>query len=184
MALVLGLALTLIGLGYFVHHWAYGRWSYQRRHVSLSQVYQLFVEKHESELQARLRHAGPDHRCELCNPAGGEVPPFVLTRDRDIARVRRRIALLRSETEWQDWLAGPWRTRTGPGSAGADAAPPIVSGDPPRTNPDSPLPRAGGGPVPASIGEMRAAPRASSPATGRGGGPSAPSPGEPDRSDP
>ena len=183
LGFVLGLSLILLGLGYFAYHWAYGHWSYQQSHGRLRQEYLLFVEKHESDLQAHLRHAGSDHRCEQCNPASGEVPPFVLTRDRTITEEQRRIALLRSEAGWQDWLAGPWRRRTDRSVAGWNAVLPVASEDSPRTSPNPALPMMGSGPIPSSIGKLWAAPGVRSPPTGRSGGP-LPPPSKPARKNP
>lgn len=174
LGLVLGLSLTLLGVGYFAYHWAYGHWSYQRRHVRLRQEYLLFLEKHESELQFHLSHAGPDHRCERCNPASDEAASFFQTRDRTIAEEQRRIAVLRSEADWQDWLAGPWQRRTDRSVAGWNAIFPVASENSPRTSPDPPLPSMGSGPMPSSFGAMRAAPGVRFPPTGRSGGPLSP----------
>ena len=171
LGLVLGLSLILLGLGYFTYHWAYGHWSYQGRHVRLRQEYLLFVEKHEAELEAHLRHAGPDHRCENCNPASGEVPPFVLTRDRDIAVGRRRLAILRSEADWQDWLAGPWRQRKDQSVASWNAVFPGASENSPQTSSDSPGAMEGGGLIPSDIGELRGVPMVPASPTGRSGEP-------------
>ena len=171
LGLALGLSLILLGLGYFTYHWAYGHWSYQGRHVRLRHEYLLFVEKHEFELQDLLRHAGPDHRCENCNPASGEIPPFVLTGDRDIAVERSRLAILRSEADWQGWLAGPWRRRKDQSVASWNAVFPGASENSPRTSSDSPGAMEGGGPIPSSFLKMRGIPMRSTSPTGSSGGP-------------
>lgn len=104
-----------LGVGYFIHHWAYGLFTYQRRHARLWEVYSASAQEHEALLHYRLKYSASPKPPKLSPTQSGKNPEWVFDSDWDPAQVaamdRRRVESLGSEESWQNWLAGPWRQR-------------------------------------------------------------------------